>query len=198
MLTYNNEQAMKLTHHLLKKVVLLLAITLSFFFTGCGITAGGLHSHAGYADIDSPYWWQADSEINLSLGPLTLGTARWIIDADDEPEIDALLDNVDGVRISVYKVEENSEVFKDNFSATQANLRDDGWQHIMRVNEDESADYSLMFIKSNGDIIDGLVVLSLSDNEAVFVNIIGNIHPDSFDPIMEQVYKKHDKSNSAE
>jgi len=178
---------MKLANHLIKKVVLLLAIT---FLTGCGITASGLHNHAGYADIDSPYWWQADSEINLSLGPLTIGTARWMIDTDKDPEIDALLDDVDGVRISVYKVEDNSSVFKDNFAETQANLLTDGWQHVIRVNDDESADYSLMFIKSNGEIIDGLVVLSLSDDEAVFVNIIGNIQPDSFDPIMEQVYKK--------
>ena len=65
-------------------------------------------------------------------------------------------------------------------------------------NDDESADYSLMFIKSNGDVIDGLVVLSLSDDEAVFVNIIGNIHPDSFDPIMDQVYKKHGSSKASE
>ena len=185
---------MKVTSLLLKKIILLLAITASFFFTGCGITASGLHSHAGYADIDSPYWWQADSEVNLSFGPLAIGTARWVIDTDEDPEIDALLDDVDGVRISVYKVEDNSDIFKDNFAETQANLRADGWQHIVRVNDDESSDYSLMFIKSNGEVIDGLVVLSLSDNEAVFVNIIGDIHPDSFDPIMEQVYKKHDSA----
>lgn len=182
---------MKLSHYFLKKVTLLLAVAASFFLTGCGITAGGLHSHAGYADIESPYWWRADSEINLSLGPLAIGTARWVIDADEDPEIDALLDDVDGVRISVYNVEKNSELFKDNFIETQDNLRADGWQHVVRMNDDESTDYSLMFIKSNGEVIDGLVVLSLSDNEAVFVNIIGNIHPNSFEPIMEQVYKKN-------
>ena len=183
---------MKLDNLLLKKAFLLLAIAASFFFSGGGITASGLHSHAGYADIDSPYWWQADSEVNLSLGPLAIGTARWVIDEDEEPEIDALLDDVDGIRVSVYKVEDNSEIFKDNFAETQANLRADGWQHIVRVNDDESTDYSLMFIKSNGEVIDGLVVLSLSDDEAVFVNVIGNIHPDSFDPIMDQVYKKNE------
>jgi hypothetical protein len=188
---------MKISNHLLKKVTLLLAIAGSFFFTGCGITAGGLHSHAGYADIESPYWWQADNELNLSLGPLAIGTARWVIDTDEAPEIDALLDDVDGVRVSIYKVEENSELFKDNFGETQANLRADGWQHIVRVNDDESADYSLMFIKSNGDVIDGLVVLSLSDDEAVFVNIIGNIHPDSFEPIMDQVYKQNGTKNKS-
>jgi hypothetical protein len=188
---------MKISNQLLKKATLLLVIVGSFFYTGCGITAGGLHSHAGYADIESPYWWQADNKLNLSLGPLAIGTARWVIDTDEAPEIDALLDDVDGVRVSIYKVEENSELFKDNFGETQANLRADGWQHIVRVNDDESADYSLMFIKSSGDVIDGLVVLSLSDDEAVFVNVIGNIHPDSFEPIMDQVYKQNGTKNKS-
>ena len=185
---------MKVVNKLLKTSTLLLVITVSFVLTGCGITASGLYNHAGYADIESPYWWQADSEVNLSIGPLTLGTARWIIDTDESPEINALLDDVDGVRISIYKIDDNNVMFKDNFAETQANLRADGWQHVIRVNDDESADFSLMFIKSNGDIIDGLVVLSLSDNEAVFVNIIGNIHPDSFDPIMDQVYKSDEST----
>ncbi len=182
---------MKLINALLKKTLLLFVISASFLLTGCGITAGGLHNHAGYAEIESPYWWQADSKVNLSLGPLSIGTARWIIDTDEDPTIDALLSDVDGVRISVYKFEENSEIFKDKFSDTEANLRAGGWQNIIRVNDDESTDYSIMFIKSNGDVIDGLVVLSLSDDEAVFVNIIGNIHPDSFESIMDHVYDQN-------
>ena len=186
------------TSFLLKKISLLLTIAVSMFLAGCGITASGLHSQAGYADIESPYWWQADSKLNLSLGPLALGTARWIIDEDEDPEIDALLDDVDGVRVSVYTVEDNDDIFEENFAETRKNLNTDGWQHIMRVNDDKSADHSLMFIKSNGEVIDGLVVLSLSDDEAVFVNIIGNIKPDSFDPIMAQVYKKHQTAESSE
>ncbi len=190
---------MKRTIHLLKKTVLLLALIICYLITGCGITTSGLHQHAGYANIESPYWWKEESKVNLSLGPLTIGTARWVIDTGEDPAIDALLDDVDGVRISIYKIKENSEEFKENIVEAQANLHDDGWQRVVRVNDESSADYSLMYIKSNGDIIDGLVVLSLSDDEAVFVNIIGNIHPDSFDPIMEKVNTKYkSEKHSAE
>jgi len=190
---------MKLIYQSLKKTLLLLGLIVTYLITGCGITTSGLHHHAGYANIESPYWWNEDSKVNLSLGPLTIGTARWVIDTDEDPAIDALLDDVDGVRISIYKIKENSEEFKENFVAAQSNLYDDGWQSVVRVNDDDSADYSLMYIKSSGDIIDGLVVLSLSDDEAVFVNIIGNIHPDSFEPIMEQVNTKYkSEKHSAE
>jgi len=169
--------------------LLYIIITLA----GCGITAGGLHNHPGYADLESPYWWQANSEVNLSLGPLAIGTARWAI--NDDPQLDALLDDVDGVRISIYKIENNGRIFLDDFSESKRNLLADGWQNFIRVNNEDNNDYSLMFVKSNGDVIDGLVVLTLSDDEAVFVNIIGNIHPDSFDTVMKHVHKDDNKND---
>jgi len=155
--------------------------------TGCGITAGGLYKHPGYAEIESPYWWQAESEVNLSLGPLLIGTARIVIDED--PTLDALLDDVEGVRVSVYKIKDNSDLFKNEIAKTQQNLNANGWHNVMRVNEEENNDYSLMFMKSSGENIEGLVVLTLSDTEATFVNLIGNIRPESFDSIMKQVRK---------
>ena len=183
---------MKILFKVLSNIGLLyLIITLA----GCGITAGSLHNHAGYADLESPYWWQADSEINLSFGPLVIGTARWVINDSEDPQLDALLDDVDGVRISIYKIEDNTQIFLDDFAESQKNLLADGWQNFVRVNDEDSDDYSLMFVKSKGEVIDGLVVLSLSDDEAVFVNIIGNIKPESFDTVMDNVYKKDSPSN---
>lgn len=178
------------------KKSLIITLVLLAMLTGCGITAGGLYKHPGYAEIESPYWWQAESEVNLSLGPLLIGTARFAIDED--PALDALLDDVEGVRVSVYKIEDNSELFKSEITKTQKNLNADGWHNVMRVNEEESNDYSLMFMKSSGENIEGLVVLTLSDTEATFVNLIGNIRPESFDSIMQQVHKsnKTDESQS--
>ena len=175
--------------NLLSKLSVSVVVAWCLLLTGCGITASGLHNHAGYAELESPYWWQADSEVNLSLGPLAIGTARWAIDSDQDPELDRLLDDVDGVRISVYNIDGNAQVFMDNFAESQANLEEAGWQNVVRV-KDEQDDYSLMFVKSTGDVINGLVVLTLSDDEAVFVNLIGNIQPESFEPIMAQVYEK--------
>lgn len=181
---------MRLYKTSLKTGTLLFVVAASLLLSGCGITAKRLHHHAGYADIESPYWWQADSELNLSLGPLAIRAARWFTSVDDEPEIKALLKDLDGLRISVYKVEDNNEIFKSNIADTQANLSADGWHPIVQVNEAEAKESTLMFMKSDGDVIDGLVVLTLSKDEAVFINIIGNIQPDSFEPLMAQVYKR--------
>ena len=180
---------MKTTKHLMRKGALLLLVTATMLLTGCGITAKRLHNHAGYADIESPYWWQADSELNLSLGPATLRAARWFTDIDEDPEIRALLRDVKGVRISIYEVKDNSTIFKKNIAKTQENLNADGWHPVVRVNEKDSDESTLMYMKSDGEVIDGLVVITLDKDEAVFVNVIGHIKPESFEPLMAQVHQ---------
>jgi hypothetical protein len=181
---------MNLTHRSLKKVALLVVVISGLLLTGCGITAKRLHNHAGYADIESPYWWQADSELNLSLGPTTIRAARWFTSIDEDPEIKALLRDVKGVRISVYNIDDNSNLFAENIAETQVNLKADGWHPVIRTTEKETNETTLMYMKANSDVIDGLVVLTLDDDEAVFINVIGNIKPESFEPLMAEVYDK--------
>jgi hypothetical protein len=190
MLALNKEATMNAINISVKKVALLAAITSTLLLSGCGITAKRLHDHAGYADIESPSWWQADNELNLSLGPTTIRAARWFTSIDKDPDIKALLKDVKGVRISVYNIEDNNKLFGEMIAETQTNLNADGWHPVIRVNEKESHETMLMFMKSDGDIIDGLVVLTLDDDEAVFVNVIGNIRPESFEPLMAEVYHK--------
>jgi hypothetical protein len=176
--------------NLLNKLTLCLVISCSLLLAGCGITASSLHNHAGYADLESPYWWQADSKVNLSLGPLAIGTARWAIDSDQDPELDRLLEEVEGVRIRVFNIDKNAQVFIDNFAESQENLRKSGWHNVIRINDNMNDEQSLMFIKSTDDVINGLVVLTISEQQAVLVNLIGNIQPDAFEPIMDTIYDK--------
>jgi len=178
---------MKFQSALLQKLTTVVLVVSAFIIGGCGITAKSLHAHEGYADIESPWWWQADKQTSISIGPSTLRAARWFTDIDQDPEVKSLLKGIDGIRLLVYKVEDNSEVFKDSIEQTRKNLLANAWFQVMQVNDKESDETELIFMKSNGDIIDGLVVLSLSQTEATFVNVIGDIHPDDFAPLMSQV-----------
>ncbi len=58
------------------------------------------------------------ADINFSLGSLTISAASWPIDEHDE--LDALLDEVDGVRINIYKIDNNNSVVIDIL--TQSNI----------------------------------------------------------------------------
>jgi len=172
-----------------KLFALIGAIVLMALVSGCSITASGSYGHPGYADFEFPAWWQANSKFDLSLGSFAIGTTRWLI--DEESELDPLFDDLEAIRIHAFEVDNNSSVFKEEFSATQSNLLNAGWHKIAKVTEDD--DYTLAFIKSDGDTIDGMVVLILDEDSALFVNLIGNIQPESFTPIMAQLYKPEPK-----
>lgn len=175
-------------HRTLKTQLVLAVIVLSgLILTGCGITAKSLHNHEGYADIESPWWWQADKQTSISIGPSTIRAARWFTDIDKDPQVKALLKSVDGIRLLVYKVDHNSEVFKGSIEQTRENLTASGWFPVVQVKDKDTDETKHIFMKSDGNIIDGLVVLSLSETKATFVNVIGDIHPDDFEPLMSQV-----------
>lgn len=97
----------------------------------------------------------------------------------DEPEIAALLAGLQRIRVHVIGVEESNRA---ELSARITKSRDDlvqlGWQRVVSVREDkQSVD---VFLKAaTGEDIDGIVVTVLNDDEqAVFVNIVGNIKPE--------------------
>lgn len=49
----------------------------------------------------------------------------------------------------------------------------------------------MIFVKSQGKVINGLVFLTLSEQEVIFIDLIGNIHPEFFDTVIGQPYEKN-------
>lgn len=97
----------------------------------------------------------------------------------DEPEIAALLGGLQRVRVHVIGVNDGNRA---DLSARVERSRDEltkaGWQRVVTVRErKESVN---VFVKTSADeVIDGVVVTVLNDDdEAVFVNIVGNIKPE--------------------
>ncbi len=68
-------------------------------------------------------------------------------------------------------------VIRDRTSEMSKRLKADGWETVVKVREDD--EFVDMFLKTNGDVIEGMVVMVIDeDDEAVFVNIIGEIDPE--------------------
>ena len=42
-----------------------------------------------------------------------------------------------------------------------------------------------VFMKINGETVDGITVMAVEDTEAVFVNVIGNINPAELERVMD-------------
>ncbi|MEM1413114.1 MAG: hypothetical protein AAGH19_12230, partial [Pseudomonadota bacterium] len=82
-----------------------LVAGLALALVGCGITAP--RSNAGYADLDSLGMFDTDLTMSLSLGPTVLRfAARY---TDDDPETQALLRSLDGVRVRIYEIDGDAD-----------------------------------------------------------------------------------------
>jgi hypothetical protein len=133
----------------------------------------------GYVDFSrlaSEFGQQPIMEINIHGALL-----RLVAEASEleDPELARMLRRIRGVYVRGFELEgldvDRVRRLKDNISTT---LERDRWDSFIRVRDrDEDIDF---FVRMQGDDIAGLVVMSIdrSDDETVFLNIVGNIRPE--------------------
>jgi hypothetical protein len=162
-----------------KSIALVLLLTLTaFMLSSCGITAP--RSNEGFANLDSPGMSDTDRTMSLSLGPTTLRFAARFL--DDDPETQALLRSLDGVRVRIYEVHGDNERIAQNFEHMGSKLSKDGWSPIMLVREE--GELVQMYAKPSGGHIQGLTIVSADGDEVVVVNIMGDIDPAYYQDVM--------------
>jgi hypothetical protein len=118
--------------------------------------------------------------MSLSLGPTVLRFAARFM--DDEPETQALLRSLDGVRIRIYEVNGDTARIAKNFEHMGSKLNKDGWQPIMLVREED--ELVQMYAKTSSVGMHGLTIVSADDEEVVVVNIMGDIDPTYYKDVM--------------
>jgi len=151
-----------------------LSATLLLLLTACGIS-GNRPSDPGYANLELPGWTEADRVLSVSLGPSILRMARWVTDADEDPEAEAILKNVRAIRVSVYELEGDSTRLLKHAADTSSQLQKQGWEILVKVNE--GTEQTLVMSKIIDQLMTGIVVLSIDEEEMVFVNLMGSIDP---------------------
>jgi hypothetical protein len=156
-----------------------LGLALSaLLLSSCGITAS--RSNDGYANLDSPGINDTDRTMSLSLGRTTLRFAARFM--DDEPETQALLRSLDGVRVRIYEVNGDNERIARNFDHMGSKLRSDGWEPVMLIREE--GELVQMYAKPSKKGIRGLTIVSADGEEVVVVNIMGDIDPAHYSDVM--------------
>lgn len=149
-----------------------LALTLAL--TGCGITASSRNE--GFADLDSLGFRDVDTTMNLSIGRTLLHFAATHV--DDDPEARMLLRNLDGVRVKTYDIVGDGQRVAQRIDHMSQKLQHNGWVPVVMVRE--AGERTVMLMKPRGETIVGLTVITCDAQEAVVVNVMGELHPDMF------------------
>lgn len=159
-----------------KAVTLLLGC---LALSACGLTAP--RSGPGYAELGSPGILDTDREIALSIGPTLLRFAASHI--EDDPETEALLRSLEGVRIRIYEIDGDPGRVAGRMDRMQEHLEEEGWEPVMLYRRDEER--TQLLIKTSSRRVHGMTLLtSDGDSEVVVINLIGDIQPQFFSDVM--------------
>ena len=141
-----------------------------------------LKTMPGYVAFESLDEVYGEPRVRVNVGGFLLSLMSK--PAKNDPEAAAVLEGLEGVRINVYST--GGEVLPaiDQLQNAKNMLSNQNWEPIIQVNEDRQN--VQVFIKANGEGVQGLTVMAVDADDAVFVNILGSIDPENLGAIMDQ------------
>lgn len=131
---------------------------------------------AGYVEFDDLAAVYGEPKVRINIGEKLLHfVAR--MDQEQDKDTAQMFEKLKAVRVEVYKVNENTKPAIKAVDKVARKLQSQDWEPIVMVTDEHS--HVRIFVKLNNDnMIDGLVMMAVGDNdEAVFINIIGQIDP---------------------
>lgn len=135
--------------------------------------------HPGYVDFEALRIFKGDeAKIEVFLKEPMLNLVSKFV-KDEDPELYEMLGKLKLVRVQVFDVDDAKvREFAEITKKTTAMLDDKGWERIVRVRDDEEHVDVYLRPSDNYESILGIVVMVAADDEAVFVNVVGEINPD--------------------
>jgi hypothetical protein len=137
----------------------------------------------GYVDFGDLSLTYGEPKITINLGGTMLNFVG-MMSASESPETSEMISKLKGIRVQIYSIEENAEVARNQFGDTKSSLKSSGWEPIVQVNEDD--EQVLVYMKAIDGHMEGMTVMVVDEEEAVFVNVIGQLNPTELAQVMDK------------
>ena len=132
--------------------------------------------HPGYFPIEDLGILQEESinlEINLT-GPIMKFIA--LATDEEEPELSRLVEGLESIRVRGADLDSlGAEAVRSAIRNTTQKLAERGWTSMVRIRDHDEEIY-IYFKDQDGEMV-GLTVLSLEEDEAMLINLVGKIDP---------------------
>ena len=142
-----------------------------------------LKNLAGYVDFGDLSATYGEPKITINLGGTMLSFVG-MMSSSESPETSEMISKLKGIRVQIFSIEENTDAARNQFSETKSNLRSSGWEPIVQVNEDD--EQVLVYMKAIDGHMEGMTVMVVDEEEAVFVNVIGQLNPAELAQVMDK------------
>ena len=140
-----------------------------------------LPGYVDFGDLSAAY---GEPKITINLGGTMLNFVS-MMSSSESPETSELISKLKGIRVQMYATDENAEAARNQFGKVKGNLKSSGWEPIVQVNEDD--EQVLIYMKMDGNNMEGLTVMVVDEEEAVFVNVIGQLNPAALGKVMKHL-----------
>ncbi|MBT8061248.1 MAG: DUF4252 domain-containing protein [Xanthomonadales bacterium] len=139
----------------------------------------GLPGFVDFGELNSIY---GEPKVNISIGGALL---RFVgaMAQHEEPEAAAIFSKLKGVRVNVYATDGDASAALDQVASVKSRLSGSNWQPVVQVNED--GEQVQIFMNFEGDVMNGLTLMAVDDEEAVFINVIGQLDPEELSQLMD-------------
>jgi hypothetical protein len=141
-----------------------------------------LKDYPGYVDFGELGAIFGEPTVQIAIGESLLNLVG-ALSAQEDPEAAALFSKLNGVRVNVFETQGMADGAVDFVKDISSQLSGHGWESVVTVNSPD--EQVRIFMKLNGESVDGITVMAVEDTEAVFVNVIGNINPAELERVMD-------------
>ena len=142
----------------------------------------GLKDFPGYVDFGERNTICGEPTVQIAVGESLLGLVA-SLSASEDPEAAELFKRLNGVRVNVFETQQMAIGAVDYVREVSSQLSNLGWESVVTVN---SADEQVrIFMKIDQDKVQGITVMAVEENEAVFVNVIGSLNADELGKVMD-------------
>jgi hypothetical protein len=166
----------------LKKIIY-MALALAFALAAATPSTAGAEETdysklPGYVDFGAMgVFGDIESSVEVFLKGSLLVLVREAV-KDEDPELSDMLANIQYIRVQVFPLDDvDSDQLMAKTKQMAQGLEKKGWEIVVRVREDDEQVY-VYLLPGKKTNIEGLVVMVIEeDDEATFVNIVGDVDP---------------------
>lgn len=133
-----------------------------------------------FAALDRVY---GEPRVMINISPMLLKIMAAA--SQSEPEAAQLMESLEGVRVNIYPTGGQQGPARAQIAKATSALQAENWEPVVQVKED--GEEVQIFMKADDTGMQGLTVMAVDGEEAVFLNILGDIDPSQLGKVMKQL-----------
>lgn len=140
---------------------------------------------AGFVDFGTlnPTGNQQFVEVNVKSNLIAMVAA---LTKKTEPEVTSVIEGLKQIRVNVLGVsKENREDIQKKIAGIREGLDKGGWERVVTAVE-KNQDVSVFLKTKDAKTVEGVCVTVIEGNQAVLVNVVGNIQPEKLAVVGER------------